>query len=220
MGPGGAKAQRPEFRRQPGRLGQPQRLGFQPGQIGTDDARVKHDALGFAGCARARQPGRIAPASGFARVLFMTTGSAPALPNDLPFFTVDIPPPDLSAHLQGNTGVQGFTCRDSGRPGPHVVLVSLIHGNEFAGAIVLKELLESGFTPLCGKVTLGFANLAAYARFDAANPIASRYVEEDMNRVWDDFALFGVRRSAELDRAREIKPILSLIHISEPTRPY
>ncbi|WP_026440617.1 M14 family metallopeptidase [Acidocella facilis] len=138
----------------------------------------------------------------------MTTGSASALPNDLPFFTVDIPPPDLSAHLQGNTGVQGFTCRDSGRPGPHVVLVSLIHGNEFAGAIVLKELLESGFTPLCGKVTLGFANLAAYARFDAANPIASRYVEEDMNRVWDDFALFGVRRSAELDRAREIKPII------------
>ncbi|MGE4480725.1 peptidase M14 [Acidocella sp.] len=131
-----------------------------------------------------------------------------APPPGLPVFAVEISPPDISPFLQGNTGVPGFTCLKSGQAGPHVVLVSLIHGNEFAGAIVLKELLESGFTPRRGQLTLGFANLAAYARFDPQAPVASRFVEEDMNRVWDDFTLFGVRRSAELDRAREIKPII------------
>lgn len=138
------------------------------------------------------------------------THAAPsaALPPGLPVFPVEIVPPDLSPYIQGNTGIPGFTSLNSGLPGPHVVLVSLIHGNEFAGAIVLAELLAGGFKPRRGKLTLGFANIAAYARFDPQNPIASRYVEEDMNRVWDDFALFGVRRSAELDRAREIKPIV------------
>lgn len=143
----------------------------------------------------------------------MSSGFTPAAPfiapqPGLPVFAVEINAPDLSAYLTGNTGIPGFTRLDSGLAGPHVVLVSLIHGNEIAGAIALKSLLDSGFKPLCGKLTLGFANLAAFARFDAANPIASRFVEEDMNRVWDDYALFGVRRSAELDRAREIKPII------------
>ena len=139
---------------------------------------------------------------------FTPTAPFIAPPPGLPVFPVNITPPDLSAYEAGNTGISGFTSLDSGLAGPHVVLVSLIHGNEFAGALVLKELLDSGLRPLRGKLTLGFANLAAYARFDAANPIASRYVEEDMNRVWDDFTLFGVRRSVELERAREIKPII------------
>jgi len=126
---------------------------------------------------------------------------------DLPQFPVFITPPDLAPYLDGNTGVAGFTTRDSGQAGPHVLLVSLIHGNELAGAIVLAALLDAGFVPLRGKVTFGFANIAAFARFDAANPLASRYVEEDLNRVWDDAQLFGVRRSVELERAREIRPL-------------
>lgn len=136
--------------------------------------------------------------------------AAPAIPppQGLPVFEVAIPVPDLSAYIPGNTGIPGFTCLDSGRDGPHVVLVSLIHGNEFAGAIALAELLGSGFTPRHGRLTLGFANLEAFSRFDPSNPVASRFVEEDLNRVWDDFALFGVRRSIELDRAREIKPLI------------
>lgn len=138
----------------------------------------------------------------------MISGSATILPSDLPAFTVDIPPPDLSPYIPGNTGIPGFTCLESGKPGPHVVLVSLIHGNEYAGAIVLADLLASDFKPRCGKLTVGFANLAAFAQFDLHNPTASRYLEEDMNRVWDDFSLFGIRHSVELDRAREIKPII------------
>ena len=138
----------------------------------------------------------------------MTPSPVAATTSGLPAFVQEIAPPDLAPFSAGNTGVPGFTCLESGVEGPHVVLVSLIHGNEFAGAIVLAELLASGFMPLRGKLTIGFANLAAFARFDPENPTASRCIEEDMNRVWDDFTLFGRRESVELDRAREIKPII------------
>ncbi|HEY1857980.1 succinylglutamate desuccinylase/aspartoacylase domain-containing protein [Acidocella sp.] len=130
------------------------------------------------------------------------------LPADLPEFPVYTAAPDLAPFLAGNTGIPGFTTRDSGRPGPHVVLVSLIHGNELAGAIVIAELLRRDFVPLRGRVTMGFANIDAFARFDPANPLPSRFVEEDMNRVWDEAQLSGVRRSLELDRAREMRPII------------
>jgi predicted deacylase len=131
-----------------------------------------------------------------------------ALPADLPEFPVYTAAPDLAPFLAGNSGVRGFTTRDSGRPGPHVVLVSLIHGNEIAGAIVIADLLRENFMPRRGRVTLGFANIDAFARFDPANPLASRFVEEDMNRVWEDAQLCGVRRSLELDRARDMRPIM------------
>jgi len=130
------------------------------------------------------------------------------LPEDLPHFPVYLTAPDISPWEAGNTGIPGFLTRDSGLPGPHVVLVSLIHGNEISGAIVLDEMLRRGFAPACGKLTFGFANIAAFKRFDPQNPIASRFVEEDLNRVWDDAQLFGVRRSLELDRAREIRKLI------------
>ncbi len=139
----------------------------------------------------------------------LTPATAPGLPH----FPVEIELPDISPFLHGNTGIQGFTTRDSGSPGPHVVLVSLIHGNELAGATVLNTLLHGGFMPAQGRLTLGFANLAAFAAFDPSNPLASRCVEEDMNRVWDDAQLFGVRRSSELDRAREIQPLIDTADI-------
>lgn len=138
----------------------------------------------------------------------MTPGPANILPSGLPVFAVEIQPPDLSPYVEGNTGIRGFTTLESGIEGPHVVLVSLVHGNEYAGAVILADLLRSGFSPLRGRLTIGFANLAAFARFDPTNPTASRYIDEDMNRVWDDFTLFGMRHSAELDRAREIRPII------------
>jgi succinylglutamate desuccinylase len=130
------------------------------------------------------------------------------LPADLPQFPVFLSTPELSPWRAGNTGVAGFTTRDSGRPGSHVVLIALIHGNEIAGAIVLDEMLRRDFRPDRGRLTFGFANLAAFDRFDPRNPVTSRFVDEDLNRVWDDAQLFGVRRSAELDRAREIRPLI------------
>jgi predicted deacylase len=136
------------------------------------------------------------------------TALATAIPPALPRFHVDVSAPDLDPWLEGNTGVRGFTTRDSGAPGPHVILTSLMHGNEIAGAIALDRLLRADLQPLRGKLTFGFANVAAFARFDPAEPIASRYVEEDLNRVWDRTWLGGSRRSVELDRARDMRPLI------------
>jgi succinylglutamate desuccinylase len=139
----------------------------------------------------------------------MTPSPLPDEPRPvLPDLTVHVRAPDLTRWLAGNCGVAGFTTLDSGKAGPHVVMVSLIHGNEFAGAIALAELLAAGFAPQCGRLTVGFANLAAFARFSPETPLNSRYLEEDLNRVWDDFTLFGMRRSVELDRAREMRPLI------------
>ncbi len=124
-------------------------------------------------------------------------------------FSVALTPPDLSHCLAGNTGIAGFHTIVGAAPGPHVGIVALIHGNEFAGAAVLAQLLRDGVRPARGRLTLGFANLAAFARFDPAQPAASRFVDEDMNRVWDPDLLASNRRSVELDRAREILPLIS-----------
>lgn len=137
----------------------------------------------------------------------------PTLPPPLPHFEVRIVPPDLGPWIEGNTGVPGFTLRDSGRPGPHVALLGLTHGNEIAGAIVLDRLLRAGFRPARGRLTLGFVNLAAFKRFDPRQPTLSRFVDEDINRLWDASVLAGPRRSLELDRARAIRPLLDAVDV-------
>lgn len=139
--------------------------------------------------------------------------SAYAVANPLPTFAVKLTCPDLTRWLEGNTGVPGFTRRDSGRPGAHVGLLALTHGNEIAGAIALAKLLEAGLVPERGCITFGFVNLAAFARFDPRQPTASRFVEEDMNRLWDEVVLDGPRRSSELSRARQVRPLLDEIDL-------
>jgi predicted deacylase len=131
----------------------------------------------------------------------------------LPTFEVQLAAPDIARWLPGNTGIPGFITRSSGVPGPHVALLALMHGNEIAGAIVLERLLRSELMPTRGKLTLGFVNLAAYERFDPRQPTASRFVDEDMNRLWDPAVLDGARRSAELDRAREIRPLIDTVDV-------
>ena len=126
----------------------------------------------------------------------------------LPQFNVAIDPPDLSHWRAGNTGVPGFVTRAGSKPGPHVGLVALMHGNELAGAVVLARLLAAGLRPARGRLTMGFANLAAFDQFDRAQPTASRFVDEDMNRLWDIAVLDGPRQSSELARARAIRPLI------------
>lgn len=123
-------------------------------------------------------------------------------------FTLELAPPDISLWRAGNTGVPGFTSFASGLPGPHVMLTCLVHGNEFAGAVVLSELLRKKIRPLRGKLTFGFVNLAAFDTFDPGNPTASRYVDVDLNRVWSQDVLAGPERAREIDRAREIRPLV------------
>jgi predicted deacylase len=131
----------------------------------------------------------------------------------LPAFDVAVPPPEIGPWLSGNTGVPGFTTRDSGRPGPHVALLGLTHGNELAGAIVLDRLLRAGLVPTHGRLTFGFVNIEAFARFDPRHPTASRFIDEDLNRVWDPAVLDGPRRSRELDRAREMRPLIDTVDV-------
>ncbi len=125
-----------------------------------------------------------------------------------PYFSVHVAAPDLSPWLDGNTGVRGFTTFNSGRAGPHVAIVALVHGNELAGAVVLDAMLRHGVQISRGQLTLGFANLEAFTRFDPVQPTLSRFVDEDLNRVWDPALLDGPRRSVELDRARDMRPLI------------
>jgi len=131
----------------------------------------------------------------------------------LPQFEVQLGAPDIRNWIAGNTGVPGFTTRASRRPGPHVALFALMHGNEIAGAIALDRLLRLELAPTRGKLTFGFVDLAAYDRFDPRQPTLSRFVDEDINRVWDETVLDGPRRSVELDRARTIRPIVDTIDV-------
>ena len=95
--------------------------------------------------------------------------------------------------------------RGSG-PGPNVLITALVHGNEFSGAIVIAELLASGWQPTHGRVTFAFCNVAAFDQFDPKQPDAARYVDEDFNRVWSQARLDSSEQSVELKRARQIRP--------------
>ena len=121
---------------------------------------------------------------------------------------VEIAAPDLGAHRRGNSDIAGVTTFDGGRTGPHVVITALVHGNELCGAWALLRLLERKIRPCRGRLSLAFVNLAAFDAFDPGNPKASRYVDEDLNRVWSPATLDGPRRSRELERAREVRPLI------------
>ena len=133
-------------------------------------------------------------------------------PQKLPDFPVFLTAPGSQRRgWTGNGGVPGVWRLDApnGVPGPHVAIVCLMHGNEIAGAIVLDSAAAPGLcAALRGTLSLIFANLDAFARFDPANPTASRFAEEDMNRVWEPAALDGPRHSLELTRARALRPII------------
>jgi predicted deacylase len=131
----------------------------------------------------------------------------------LPEFRVHLSVPDIAPWLAGNTGIAGITSLDSDQPGPHVALLSLMHGNELAGAIVLDQLLRAGLAPVRGKLSFGFLNLTAFERFDPQRPTASRFIDEDLNRVWDEAILDGPRHSIELDRARELRPFVDTVDV-------
>lgn len=139
---------------------------------------------------------------------------------------VELQAPDIRDHRESATGTEFVHTFDSGSPGPHVMVNALTHGNEICGAIVVDRLLRRGVRPARGRLTLSFANLDAFARFDPANPFASRYVDEDFNRVWTPSTLDGPRDSVELRRARVLRPhveaadfLLDIHSMLEPSPP-
>lgn len=119
-------------------------------------------------------------------------------------------PPDLGRWREGNTGTEGVWQFEAPEPGPRVAITALIHGNELCGAWAVSQLLEllaGGLKLRRGRLTLALCNLRAFARFDAANPHASRFVEEDLNRQWSPDRL-ATGSSAERRRAAELRPWL------------
>jgi predicted deacylase len=128
------------------------------------------------------------------------------MPYTTPF--IELEPVDLSPYRAGNTGVEYVWSFASAEPGPHVILNALTHGNEICGAIALDRMLRSGLRPPRGRLTFSFANIAAYQGFDRRDPNASRFLDEDLNRVWDPEVLDGPRQSRELQRARALRPVI------------
>jgi predicted deacylase len=141
-------------------------------------------------------------------------------------YPIEIAPPDIAPYRSGNTGVEFVHEFDSGDPGPTVMVQALTHGNEYCGAQALVWLLERRIVPRAGRLIVVFANVDAYARFDANAPEASRFIDEDFNRVWADEVLFSTRDSAEVRRARALQPfvdradlLLDIHSMSEACRP-
>jgi predicted deacylase len=123
-------------------------------------------------------------------------------------FRVELTAPDIEPYRAGNTGIEYVTRFAAAQPGPHVLVTALTHGNEICGAIALDLLFRAGVRPRRGTLTLAFDNVAAYREFDPRYPIASRYVDEDFNRLWSPDTLDGPRRSVELERARALRPVV------------
>lgn len=127
------------------------------------------------------------------------------IPNE---YKVELTPPDLSPYKTGNTGIPYVWRFESGAPGPNVMLSAIVHGNEPCGAIALDWLMQRDTRPVAGSLTMAFMNIAAYEAFDPGDPNATRWIDEDFNRVWDKDVLEGDRDSVELRRAREVRPAL------------
>jgi predicted deacylase len=124
---------------------------------------------------------------------------------------IEVPFPELDRWADGNTGIPYATTLSAQQAGPHVLLQALTHGNEVCGAIALDWLLDAGFHPTRGSVTVCFANIAAYKSFDRGDPFASRCVDEDFNRLWTAEVLDGKRQTADLARARQLRPLYERI---------
>ncbi|MEM6763042.1 MAG: succinylglutamate desuccinylase/aspartoacylase family protein [Pseudomonadota bacterium] len=128
-------------------------------------------------------------------------------------YPVKIMPPDLERYANGTEGVPFVHTFRANAPGPHVALAAIVHGNEPCGAIALDTFLREGVRPVRGTLSFVFVNISAHRAFDVANPNASRWVDEDFNRLWSPATLDGPRRSAELDRARELRPFMDTVDL-------
>ncbi|WP_291519519.1 succinylglutamate desuccinylase/aspartoacylase family protein [Acidovorax sp.] len=121
----------------------------------------------------------------------------------------EVLPRDLSAYRQGNVGIDYVHRFESGKPGPHVLINALTHGNEICGMVAATHLLDAGVRPLIGTLTISFANVAAYESFDQARPFESRQLVHNLNRIWSAAELDGADESPELLRARALRPVVA-----------
>jgi predicted deacylase len=95
---------------------------------------------------------------------------------------------------------------EGSRPGPHLMIAGLTHGNEPAGRDAVLRLVEKSVRPLAGRLTLALVNPAAAA-------LGRRFVDRDMNRLWRDDWLDEDSSSVEAARARELRPLLRQVDV-------
>lgn len=126
-----------------------------------------------------------------------------------PQCVLEVVPRDLSAYREGNTGVEYVHCFESGRPGPHVLVNALTHGNEVCGMVAATHLLDTGVRPRIGTLTVSFANVQAYESFCHHQPYDSRQLVHNLNRIWSAEWLDGTHDSPELRRARAMRPVVA-----------
>ena len=129
--------------------------------------------------------------------------------NPLQNLKFEVLPRDLSAYKKGNIGIDYVHRFESGKPGPHVLVNALTHGNEFCGMVAATHLLDSNVRPKIGTLTISFANVAAYETFTTARPFDSRLLVHNLNRIWSDAQLNGPELSPELIRARQLRPVVA-----------
>ena len=139
----------------------------------------------------------------------------------------EVLPRDRSPYRAGNVGGDYVHRFDSGRPGPHVLVNALTHGNEFCGMVAACHLLDQGVRPRVGTLTVSFANVEAYQSFDVSRPFDSRQLVHNLNRIWSAELLEGAQHSPELRRARALRPVvdaadhvLDLHSTSQPVQPF
>jgi predicted deacylase len=122
---------------------------------------------------------------------------------------LEVLPRDLSSYRQGNTGIDYVHRFESGKPGPHVLINALTHGNEICGMVAATHLLDTGVRPKIGTLTVSFAHVEAYEAFDPEKPFDNRQIVHNLNRIWSDEMLEGKEDSPELRRARALRPVVA-----------
>jgi len=110
-------------------------------------------------------------------VLSAAWASTPSIPGDL-LPAVKDPDPAIPAHPDLESHRIGLY--ETGRPGPRVIIVGGMHGNEPGGVLALQRVLaelEELRLPLRGRLLCLGGNLEALRR-------GQRFIDRDLNRVW------------------------------------
>ncbi len=98
-------------------------------------------------------------------------------------------------------------------PGPRLIFLGGVHGNEPAGIIALERVLKTlhaAKPPFRGKMLALRGNLTAIAR-------STRYVDEDLNRIWTPPRLKALaecppKGNAETVEEKEQRELFSIFH--------
>lgn len=115
--------------------------------------------------------------------------------------------PALGDFPPSNCGTPYVWRFDSSAPGPVVMISAGVHGNEVCGIHAIKALLDCTITPQTGTLILALANPEAYRAHLSGGSI-SRYIDQDMNRLWHDAMLARPASDCETCRCRELLPFV------------